>query len=418
MLSFNELINLKSIETETFDNEKFSLFNSFTLQSDYNKKQLYLLIEDKTNFLIYNCLLESYGTFNNIYKIFECYHTKFFHSFKITNMKDINFSYLEDTIIENKIYTTLYDNKHGSEILRISKIDKDTDQNDIKFENILNYCLSKTLQDETDSKFHHVILQPSKILFINENKQFGAILPRKQLFEDFFISFIAKDMNNYLLKENRRYYDKTTLNIYLLFQKIINKLKLLAKFNFIHGDLKINNIVFDLKEKKNKDIDIYLIDLGNSYLEYDKTQICSSFFTEFINKNDEKPNYLLDFSFFVISLYIHIDHYMNPKIYKDSKYVVDKNFLQLFNQIYENEIIQKFYDESKILSKLEIIESQKKDGWSIYINYLGEKEKKNLSSNIYRYIKNCYNMKISIRDDVFEFIDEKIKKLTKKLKIK
>jgi serine/threonine protein kinase len=225
-------------------------------------------------------------------------------------------------------------------------------------------------------------------------------------------------MNNYLLKENRRYYDKTTLNIYLLFQKIINKLKLLAKFNFIHGDLKINNIVFDLKEKKNKDIDIYLIDLGNSYLEYDKTQICSSFFTEFINKNDEKPNYLLDFSFFVISLYIHIDHYMNPKIYKDSKYVVDKNFLQLFNQIYENEIIQKFYDESKILSKLEIIESQKKDGWSIYINYLGEKEKKNLSSNIYRYIKNCYNMKISIRDDVFEFIDEKIKKLTKKLKIK
>jgi hypothetical protein len=110
------------------------------------------------------------------------------------------------------------------------------------------------------------------------------------------------DTSNYI--NLRLYLTKHHKNLDLLINELFSFVNSFKKYNFIHGNLHIDNILLDITSNKKDNIinNFYIIDLSNSYfIENKKINKCAYKRTSFLEEYDLKSSILKYWDF--LSLY-------------------------------------------------------------------------------------------------------------------
>jgi len=392
--------NFKLLEKES----NITDFYTFYLSSE-KEKQIFLIVFDKdSKIIIYLCevtkLYGAYNTFFHISSIYKLDKLSSLEVFSLCNSENI----LSYDVIQPYIYkkNTKTVKSKKKLIVRININNKEDEFLDVKFDNMSQHYLSditkKVLEKEAE-----IILKPEKLLLNEKLYLTASILPFKATLGEKFQEFFVHDLEKFIKSKNKRFYNKVVFNIYLLFLKIYVKLESLQKFDFIHGDLKLNNIVIDMHTTKLKDIEIYFIDLGNSYFKHENKEIYSEIFDISIGRTLSKKRHIIDLSFLILNTYIHISHFFYKKF---------SEVVQVFEKIMKEEFISHLYNHKYILSKEDMIEYQKQDEYSFYINeeYIYRKSHENT--------KKCFDMKFSINEKCYDIMLDKIVSLNSKLNVK
>ncbi len=388
-------------------------FYNFYLSSKKDNHVFLIVIDKNLQILIYLCcVLNLKGAYNEIFNVIKIYKLCTLDSqVLISLINDKSFLYFD--IIESYIYNsnTKQIKTENNLCVRINIPSTIIDDFlDVKFDNLTNYYISKILEKENIIP----ILSPDKLLFNDKLQLNATLLPYKISLSEKITQFFVDDLEKFLLKKNKRFYNKIVLNIYILLIKIYNKLKPLQKYEFLHGDLKLNNIVIDMHTKKMKDIDIFFIDFGNSYIIHNDKEI----YGDIIDINTGKPvsdkKHLFDISFFIMNFYIYGSYFFNTQC-KNNKNL--PNLIETFECIMEKEIISHLYNHECILSKNEIISCVKNDKWSLYVNNEAYIEKNALNFNKDK-TKNCFYMKNGIQKNCYDIMLDKVVSLSTKLSIK
>jgi hypothetical protein len=361
----------------------------FVKNHEKNTKERYWFIwKGLMSFIGYKCIkLKVCCSFNDIYITIQ-YH-RFGLEYK--TLEDIE----NDIINENQnIVSTKI--KKNDYIFRMMNDHEDNDYIDILLENDLHFQLSKI------SKY---VFLPFQIFFNPETQKCCSLLPYKYNLVN-YINNILKPMTkkiNFLQKLYSRYenmtiknfnkitkiqnkiiYLNTRIELYILkiFLKVIDMIESLYSFKFRHGDLKLNNILCD-KTKDINNLNIYMIDFGNSSFIYDNEKFETIYFKEYIGRSNYNYD---DISFFFLHTYILRKYWFNNSHIEN---IVSKIVKSLYKE--------KFEDLSKITD----------DSWGLYYNdiILFKYKKK------YKDIIKLYNIKFSLIDDYKDIINDRISEI-------
>lgn len=324
--------------------------------------------------------------FNDIYVSTE------YHQFPNTYT---SFDDIENDIL-NKINTNSFVIKCNKYVFRIMNDDKENDYIDILLENDIHF------------KVHNLsnyILPPIINFFNPETQKCCILLPLKTTLEDYIkyitkpilkkikkleLKFLQKISNSVLfskkvLKIKRKIiFLKTRIELIFLkiFMKVIDMILSLEKYNFRHGDLKINNILCD-KTRNVTDLKLYMIDFGSTgYIGLLNEKIQTRYFENYIGRY----RYYDDISFFFLNTYLYKEYYFTNLTLR---YIVIKIIKSLYNK--------KFSDLQEITN----------DKFGLYYNdtriFHNEKNFKNTLE--------LFNIKFSLKEDFKYIIDDRIQEL-------
>lgn len=207
----------------------------------------------------------------------------------------------------------------------------------------------------------------------------------------FDISFFTKRKREEKVKEKIQ---EVEFFIYEILYEIILTLEKFQSLNFIHGDLKFNNILYDIDEFGK--IKLRFIDFGNSYIKINEENEFHTQMFKHILHHDEKNEMYCDFSFFILTFYIYFDYFVNKKFENDYETILRTSFLE------------ELYDKTTILSIKEIEKIIKEiDEFSLYYN--NKKLFEILEPEKYDQVMKIYQMKFSLKDNYKEIIKNKLK---------
>lgn len=346
------------------------------------KERYWFIWKGLISYIGYKCIkLKIFSSFNYIYKTVQ-YH-RFDLGYK--TLEDIENDIINENIVSTKI-------KNNNYIFRMMNDHEENDYIDILLENDLHFELDKI------SKY---VFRPFQIFFNPETQKCSMFLPYKyslincinnilkpmtkkiifleQLYckhENMTIKKLNKIQNKIIYLTNR-----IELNILQLFLKVIEMINSLSFFNFRHGDLKLNNILCD-KTKDVNNLNIYMIDFGNSSFIHDNEKFETIYFKEFIGRNENYD----DISFFFLHIYIFRKYWFN-----------NINVENIVSKIVKSLYKEKFDDLTKITD----------DMWGLYYNDINLfKHKKKFKDNI-----KLFNIKFSLIDDYKDIINDRISEI-------
>jgi len=198
------------------------------------------------------------------------------------------------------------------------------------------------------------------------------------------------DLYNIIYRKtnNEKYLNINIIDLFHSFVNIFEGLKILAKFNYIHHDIKIDNILYDIYKNKSILIDFgFLMNIKKSFNSYaflfkDPHNITFKYFPPeynimffaYINKNTIDKNDIENINLYLYytSLNSMVNKILNfrniPNEYKNAfnniintveKYIKEKSIqtLKLFKDACENKLIPNDDEIDKYIKKISILHS-------------------------------------------------------------